>query len=54
MGNCETCGYAILDEQFGEFKCRIRQHRVYKPEEMINCEWYKKKEKGKKTKDENV
>lgn len=45
MANCETCGYAILDEQFGEYKCKVRQHRVYKPEKMTNCEWYKKKEK---------
>jgi hypothetical protein len=41
MPKCASCEYAVFDEQFGEYKCRIRQLRVYKPP-MDICEWYKK------------
>ena len=42
MNSCSTCEYAIFDELWGEYKCKIRQQRVYKPGKNIPCEWYKK------------
>lgn len=53
MSNCSTCEYAIFDELWGEYKCKIRHRRVYKPgKESVNCEWYKKGEPS-ESKDEN-
>lgn len=40
---CSTCEHGIFDERWGEYKCVKRMHRVYSPDQMINCEFYKKK-----------
>lgn len=42
MKNCKTCSNAIFDPHWGEYKCKILQHRIYKPEEVLNCKNYKK------------
>ena len=39
--NCKTCRYALLDETWGEYKCRKKQRKVYDPEEENNCVYYK-------------
>lgn len=41
MGKCASCEYAVWDSTWGEYKCKIRSLRVYKPP-MDICEWYKK------------
>lgn len=41
MDKCASCEYAVFDEIFGEYKCKVRQMRVYKPSTNM-CEWYKK------------
>lgn len=40
---CETCKNAIFDPVWGEYKCRVRHQRIYKPP-MDICEWYDKGE----------
>ena len=44
MNNCETCNNAIFDHVWGEYKCKVTQHRIYEPMENIDCSDYKKKE----------
>lgn len=29
MANCNTCGNAIFDELWGDFKCSVYKHTVY-------------------------
>lgn len=41
MSKCETCKNAKLDEKWGEYKCLKLQHTIYKPEEILNCKYYK-------------
>lgn len=52
MADCLTCENAIFDELWGEFKCKVREHRVYQPLGTKTCDHYKK---GKPTesKDDN-
>ena len=40
--NCKTCANAIFDKLWGEYKCKIFQHRIYSPDSISDCIEYKK------------
>lgn len=40
--NCYTCKNAIFDEQWGEYKCRLRKKYIYNVESNTGCKDYKK------------
>lgn len=40
---CEECQHAVFDETWGEYKCKVRHLRVYKPGRTVKCEWFRKK-----------
>lgn len=48
MRSCKTCGYCILDEKWGECKCKKYQHRIYNPENRSACAEYKEKKEAEK------
>ena len=29
MSNCKTCIHAVFDSHLGEYKCEVKQHRLY-------------------------
>ena len=44
---CKSCKNGIFDEKWGEWKCKVHEHRIYNPETTVNCSYFdaKKKEK---------
>lgn len=44
MGNCTTCGNAVFDPQWGEYKCKVRKTTVYILLDSSECASYKKGE----------
>ena len=38
---CETCANAIFDDRWGEYKCKLEQHRTYDPKGELQCGKYK-------------
>lgn len=48
MINCAECSHHIFCESFGEYKCEIKQQRVYKSPKT--CENFEKIKAGEKTK----
>ena len=40
MSKCSTCGNAIFNALWGEYKCTIRQHVIFQPELYKDCEHY--------------
>ena len=40
---CETCENSIFDPVWGEHKCKIKGHRIYWPDDVVDCPDYKKK-----------
>lgn len=42
MKNCETCSNAVFDDHWGELKCKAKQHRIYRPDAVSDCRYYKK------------
>ena len=47
MDNCKNCIYRVYDEQWGEYKCKIYNHRVRDAYKYVDCESHERKE-GKK------
>lgn len=43
MADCKTCKYSAFDEQWGEYKCKIRMIRIYDRSKYSNCEDYENK-----------
>ena len=41
MKCCAECEHAILDEQWGEYKCKVVQHKIYEPNRKVACKDYK-------------
>lgn len=41
MKCCKECEHALFDERFGEFICKMVQHRIYEPDRMVACKDYK-------------
>ena len=39
---CSECANAVLDETWGEYKCKVHQHRIRKPDDHTDCQEYKK------------
>lgn len=42
MKNCKTCAKAIFESRCGELKCKVLQHKIYKPDSITECANYKK------------
>lgn len=42
--NCLKCEHRIFDEVWGDYKCAVRQHRIYIPTMYSDCEYFKKGE----------
>lgn len=42
MKNCKTCSNAIFESRWGEIKCKVLQHKIYKPDSVTDCANYKK------------
>lgn len=40
--NCTTCANAIFDKLWGEYKCKLYQHRIYNSDVIMSCVDYKK------------
>ena len=45
MPDCKDCVNAIYDPTWGEYKCKIRQQRIYKILDSDDCKDYKKNNK---------
>lgn len=45
MKNCQDCAHSIFDEQWGEYKCKIVQHRIYNADKYVVCKDYIHKKK---------
>lgn len=45
-GNCMDCIYSMFDDLWGEYKCKILQHRIYILLDSTECEFYLKGEKN--------
>jgi hypothetical protein len=41
--NCTTCEHSVFDEKWGEYKCKLFQHKIYNVEKMSNCLYHDKK-----------
>lgn len=39
---CEDCEHLVMDENWGELKCKLRQHRIYNINEHRTCKDFKK------------
>ena len=39
---CKGCIHMKFDEDWGEYDCLKRCHRIYNPDEYSKCEFYKK------------
>jgi hypothetical protein len=47
MENCKNCEHSVFDEQWGEYKCKVRETRIYILLNSSECtEYGKKKEKS--------
>ena len=45
--DCANCKHALFDQMFGEYKCKVREQRVYKPaKNNVVCEWYEEGKPG--------
>lgn len=46
--HCKNCIHSILDETYGEYKCKELKRRVYTPMyEAANCKLFEKKKETK-------
>jgi hypothetical protein len=45
MRCCKDCAHAIFDEVFGEWKCKVVQHRIYEEGRLVACKDYIHKKK---------
>lgn len=43
MGNCANCKHSRFDETWGEYRCLVREHRMYILLEAEECPNYKKR-----------
>ena len=41
--NCTTCEHSVFDEQWGEYKCKFFEHRMYILLDSSECPNYTKK-----------
>lgn len=37
MNDCRNCGHRIFDEVWGEYKCKLHEHRIYDLDKYIDC-----------------
>ena len=46
MNSCKNCANAIFDDVWGEYKCRVYEHRIRDVDRYLDCESHDRK-KGK-------
>lgn len=39
---CSTCEHSVFDPLWGEWKCKVLQHRIYHPVATDDCIYYEK------------
>lgn len=44
MDTCKNCASYIFDEKWGEYKCKVYQHRIYDIDRYIDCRDHTKKQ----------
>ena len=54
MANCMTCLNSVFDETWGEYKCKVYQHRIYDVEQYNLCDEYKPNKDKIKTEPEAI
>jgi hypothetical protein len=42
MSNCKDCVHSVFDEVWGEYKCKVHEHRIYNLVKQADCGFYKK------------
>ena len=47
--NCKDCAHVVFDELWGEYKCKMRGHRIYILLDPDECKFYEEPKKKKKT-----
>lgn len=51
MKNCKNCKNAIFVELWGEYKCKVRNVTVYKPDDISDCTYHKPTDKVEESKE---
>ena len=42
MENCANCEHSVFDKLWGEYKCKVFEHRIYILLDSSECPEYKK------------
>jgi hypothetical protein len=42
MDSCKNCANAIFDEAWGEYKCKVRNIRIYDVDKQTDCPSHEK------------
>lgn len=45
---CKRCVHSIFDEKWAEYKCKLKQRRIYNSSEANQCKDYQNKRREKK------
>ena len=48
MNSCKNCTNAIFDELWGEYKCKVYNHRIRDVYKYLDCNAHQKKKEVKK------
>ena len=51
MNSCKNCTNAIFDEVWGEYKCKVHEHRIRDVDKYLDCP---KHESNKKEENKNA
>lgn len=49
MSTCKNCANRVFDEQWGEYKCTVYEHRIYDVDKYLDCKNHKPDKKEEKT-----
>lgn len=52
MQNCKTCANKVYDERWGDYRCKVYQHRIRNVDRYLDCENYESKQWKKEKKNE--
>ena len=45
-GLCETCAESIWCQTWAEWRCKAKEKRIYNADKLMECEFYKKRDKN--------
>lgn len=43
MNNCKNCANRVYDERWGQYKCKVYQHRIKDADRYMGCECHEPK-----------